>query len=127
MQREVRDEERDHRLREVFVKMNTEDMPLWLCRFVTEERRVDGKLYLPNTLHQLTCGLLRALKQDDRAEVNFFLTLFFLLSRALWSPDEKIQSTGEYVQKQARTAYVIDGVSAHRPQSRQHSLWQLSE
>ena len=23
--------------------------------------------------------------------------------------------------------YVIDGVSAHRPQSRQHSLWQLSD
>lgn len=71
---------------EDFVKMNTEDMPFCLCRFVTKARRVDGKLYPPNTLYQLTCGLLRALKQDDRAEVNFFLTLLFLLSRAVWMP-----------------------------------------
>ena len=30
----------------------------WLCRFVLEVRRKDGKPYPPNTLDQLCCGIL---------------------------------------------------------------------
>ena len=35
----------------------------WLCRFVLEVRRKDGKPYPPNTLHQLCCGILCYLRE----------------------------------------------------------------
>ena len=35
----------------------------WLCRFVLEVRRKDGKPYPPNTLHQLCCGVQRYLRE----------------------------------------------------------------
>lgn len=55
----------------------------WLSRFVLEARRKDGKMYPPNTLHQLVCGILRyarELKPDldffkDREFAGFRLTL----------------------------------------------------
>lgn len=37
---------------------NPWDFNRWLCRFVLEVRRKDGKEYPPNTLHQLCCGVL---------------------------------------------------------------------
>ena len=35
----------------------------WLCRFVLEVRRQDGKNYPPNTLYQLCCGVLRYVRE----------------------------------------------------------------
>ena len=53
----------EHVLTTIFVEMNPVDMQFWLCKFITETRRADGKCYSPNTLHQLICGLLRALRE----------------------------------------------------------------
>ena len=64
-----------------FVQMRAADMPFWLCRFVTEARRVDGKVYQPNT-YQLACGLMRALKESGRAGINFFSDASFFHSKA---------------------------------------------
>ena len=43
----------------------------WLCRFVLEVRRKDGKPYPPSTLHQLCCGILRYVR-DINPCVDFF-------------------------------------------------------
>ena len=43
--------------------MQLSELNDWLCRFVVEVRRKDGKHYPPNTVHQLCCGLLRRLRQ----------------------------------------------------------------
>lgn len=43
--------------------MQLSELNDWLCRFVVEVRRKDGKHYPPNTVHQLCCGLLCRLRQ----------------------------------------------------------------
>ena len=43
----------------------------WLCRFVLEVRRKDGKPYPPNTLHQLCCAILRYVRGVN-PDVDFF-------------------------------------------------------
>ena len=37
---------------------NSEELKVWLCRFVAETRRSDGGKYPANTLYQLLTGLL---------------------------------------------------------------------
>ena len=51
--------------------MQLSELNDWLCRFVVEVRRKDGKHYPPNTLHQLCCGLLRRLRECDPS-LDFF-------------------------------------------------------
>jgi len=53
-----------------FEKLSVQEMNFWLCRFVLEVRQRDGNPYLPLTLYQLCCGLLRYLYMCGRAEVN---------------------------------------------------------
>ena len=55
-----------------FVQIAISNMNFWFCRFVAEVRHVDGQPYPPNTLYQICCGLLWALRENDRADVNFF-------------------------------------------------------
>ena len=50
---------------------NPWDLNRWLCRFVLEVRRKDGKEYPPNTLHQLFCGILRYVR-DRVPELDIF-------------------------------------------------------
>ena len=50
--------------------MSVTAMNFWLCKFVIEVRRKDKTLYAPDTLYQICCGLLRLLKEADRAEIN---------------------------------------------------------
>ena len=66
------DEERSQNLLIHFVWMTVSNMNFWLCRFVAKARCVDGQPYPPNTLYQICCALLRALRENDRADVNFF-------------------------------------------------------
>ena len=37
----------------------------WLCKFVIEVRRKDGKPYSPDSLYQICCGLLQLVKEAD--------------------------------------------------------------
>ena len=66
----VGEEEKQYELLEDFCKMSTKAMNFWLAKFILEMRRRDGKLYSGETLYQICCGLLRLLKEADRAEVN---------------------------------------------------------
>ena len=43
--------------------MNECELNRWLSRFVLEIRRRDGKEYLPNTLYQICCGILRYVRE----------------------------------------------------------------
>ena len=42
---------------------NSGELSRWLCRFVLEVRRQDGKEYPPNTLYQICCGILRYVRE----------------------------------------------------------------
>ena len=44
----------------------------WLTRFILEVRRKDGSLYTPNSLHHITCGLMRHIRQSGKPQVDFF-------------------------------------------------------
>ena len=35
----------------------------WLCKFIVEVRRQDGKNYPPNTLYQICCGIVRFVRE----------------------------------------------------------------
>ena len=35
----------------------------WMCKFILEVRRQDGKEYPPNTLYQIVCGIMRHLRK----------------------------------------------------------------
>ncbi len=45
-------------------------MNYWLERFVLEVRAKSGEEYSPDSLYQLCCGLLRSLREANRAKVN---------------------------------------------------------
>ena len=51
--------------------MGVNDLDKWLSRFVLEVRRKDGKVYPPNSLHQLCCGLLHSIQEYNPA-IDFF-------------------------------------------------------
>ena len=72
--------------------MTASDMNFWLCRFVAEARHVDGQPYPPNTLYQICCALLRALRENDWADVNFFSD----------AKMKELQASGKYMPKKAQ-------------------------
>ena len=45
----------------------------WLGKFVLEVRTKSGKEYCPDSLYRLCCGLLRSLREANRAESKRFL------------------------------------------------------
>ena len=51
--------------------MSTSELDKRLSRFVLEVRRKDGKMYPSNSLHQLCCGLLRAIREYPPS-IDFF-------------------------------------------------------
>ena len=55
---------------------SNEELNHWLSKFVVEVRRKDGKLYPPQSLYQICCGLLRLCK-DLKPKVNFFTDVEF--------------------------------------------------
>ena len=72
-------------------------MNFWLPKFMLEVRRRDGQPYSPETLYQIFCGLLRLLKDADRAEVNILSNPVFCRFRSvLDSQMKKLKATGKY-------------------------------
>ena len=75
-------------------------MNFWLCRFVVEAHKRDGKEYPPNTLYQICCGLGRALKVVEHADVKIFDdTKFSAFISTLDSRMKVLKATGRYEQK----------------------------
>ena len=78
-------------------------MNFWLCRFVAEARRVDGQPYPPDTLYQICCALLRGLRENDRADVNFFSDPKFSAYKCtLDAKMKELQASGKYMPKKAQ-------------------------
>ena len=78
-------------------------MNFWLAKFVLEVRRKDGKPYCPETLYQICCGLVRLLKEADRAEVDILANPMFVCFRASLDVRMKeLKSTGKYQVKKLK-------------------------
>ena len=98
----VKEEEKQYELLEDFCKISTKAMNFWLAKFILEVHRRDGKLYSGETLYQICCGLLRLLKEADRAEVNILSNPVFCQFRApLDARMKEIKATGEHKVKKA--------------------------
>ena len=50
----------------------------WLQRFVLEARKSNGEHYSPDSLHQLCCGLQRAIRAAGNTNINFFDSKLFV-------------------------------------------------
>ena len=97
------DEERSQDLLPDFVRMTVSNMNFWLCKFVAEARHVDGQPYPPNMLYQICCALLRALRENDRADVNFFNDpKFSAFKCTLDAKMKELQASGKYMPKKAQ-------------------------
>ena len=99
----VEEEERQYELLEDFCKMSTQAMNFWLAKFILEVRRRDGKSYSGETLYQVCRGLLRLLKEADRAEVNILSNPVFCQFRAsLDARMKELKATGQHKVKRAQ-------------------------
>ena len=97
------DEERSQDLLPDFMRMTVSHMNFWLCRFIAEARCVDGQPYPPNTLYQICCALLRALRENDWADVNFFSDpKFSAFKCTLDAKVKELQASGKYKPKKAQ-------------------------
>ena len=59
-------------LRVDITKMTATAINHWLQRFVVEVRKGNGEHYCPDSLHQICCGLQRALRAAGNTDINFF-------------------------------------------------------
>ena len=68
------------------------------------------KEYCPDTLHQLCCGLLRSLREANRAEVNILEDPEFIEFRGVLDGQMKRQNaTGKYIEKKKASIINRDG------------------
>ena len=103
------EEEVQHDLKEEFSEMSMSAMNFWLCKFVLEVRRKDTKPYSPDTLYQICCGLLRLLKQADRAEVNILTDpAFHQFRETLDARMKELKCSGMYQPKRAEVISIED-------------------
>ena len=57
----------------LFVSESHEEICEWLCKFITETRKTDGKEYMPRSLYLMLAGLQRHMRQLHPAEdINFW-------------------------------------------------------
>lgn len=104
MQRNEDPDELQFELNEEFTIMSSEAMKCWLSRFVVEARKKNGSEYPPNTLYQICCGLGRALRNVDRADVKLFdEAKFGLFVGTLDSRMKQLKSTGNFEPKKVET------------------------
>ena len=54
-------------------KLDTAAVCFWLQRIVLEVRKVNSEYHCLDSLHQLCCGLQRALRNADR-DINFLIS-----------------------------------------------------
>ena len=57
----------------LFVSKSHEEICKWLCKFITETRKTDGKEYMPHSLYLILAGLQRHMRQLYPAkDINFW-------------------------------------------------------
>ena len=98
----VDEDESKYPLSDNFVEMALESMCFWLPKFVMEARKGNGDSYPPDSLYSLCCGLQRALKSNERADVNLFADSSFHKFRQILDSQMKIlKATGKFEKKNA--------------------------
>ena len=75
-------------------EMSNSQLNHWLTCFVLEVRKKDGSLYPPNTLHHLTAGLLRHLRESGHNIDLFEDSKFTSIRAALDSEMKRISREG---------------------------------
>ena len=73
------------------LQMDLEDMGQNLAMFFHNVRKTDGSEYPPKTLYALACGIVRYLKENNRAECNIFGNRYGPLEIAYQSLDSKMK------------------------------------
>jgi len=80
--------------------MSDEAINYWLQRFVLEARKSNGEHYSPDSLHQLCCGLQRAIRAAGNTDINFSDGKLFAPFRELMNGElKRLNGTGKYVYK----------------------------
>ena len=81
----------------------------WLGKFVLELRTKSGKEYCPDSLYQLCCGLLRSLREANRAEVNILEDPEFIEFHGVLDGQMKRQNArGKYIEKRKASVISIE-------------------
>ena len=106
--------------------MTNDEMNRWLSLFILEARREDGSVYSPETLYQLSCGLLRVIR-ELRPHINILKDAEFApFQKALDSEMKRLRSLGVGVKKkqaepislnEEQTLWDRGLLGAHSPQS----------
>ena len=65
--------------------MTEEALLFQLTKFVAEIRKSDGSLNPPNSVHQIWCGLSRALKLANQVDIDMFNTPKFTQFRDIYA------------------------------------------
>ena len=63
---------------------NKEALDQWMSKFLLEIRRLDGAEYPPNTIYQITCGIMCNITVFDRINTLLFISFKELLDRRLF-------------------------------------------
>ncbi len=83
---------------EQLMYLSADELNIHLCKFVFEVRRYDGSVYPPNSLYQLSCGLLRYLRHDCRRTDLHILdhknTIFHPFQDCLMSEMKRLSEQG---------------------------------
>ena len=67
---------------------NKEALDQWMSKFILEIRRLDGEEYPPNTIYQITCGIMRNIRKFC-PEINFFKDVEFHSFRTILDSEMK--------------------------------------
>ena len=96
-------------------ELNRRELQYWLTRFVLEVRKRDGSEFPPNTLHHISCGLMRHLRWNGQPSIDFFTDSDFSEFKATLDAEMKpLQSEG--IGSKKKQAEVL-------PQDDEELLW----
>ena len=54
------------------IKMSNAELCTWLSRFLFEAKKVNGENYSEVSVYQIMCGLMQYLRENGRADIDFF-------------------------------------------------------
>ena len=97
-----------HKLNVEITELDTAAVCFWLQRFVLEARKGNGEHYCPDSLHQLCCGLQRALRNADQ-DINFFDQFQFAQFCCVLDGElKRLNGTGNYIHKKKANVITVE-------------------
>ena len=105
----IENDDDDFTLEVDITKMTAISINYWLQRFVVEARKSNGEHYSPDSLHQICCGLQRALRAAGNTGINFFDGEEFAPFRDLLDGELKsLNGTGKYIYKKRAEVITVE-------------------